>query len=573
MVTDRELVVFWIVMLGICACTTARQALPLPINSTGGESPNSNARIGAASLADDDCEAEPLLPTTRLQRLTHLQYENTVRDLLGLAEVPSSSFLADPIFAGFDNNAQALAVSDRLGRDYRRAAEELAARAISTRGTYARIVACVPSDASCADEVIARFLRRAFRRPATDTERARYRALFDAAPALSEGEDPFTSGVQLVIEAALQAPSFLYRTELSTRVGADRHIALTGYEIAARLSYALWNTMPDEWLARLADEGSLSTPEGVASAVRAMLEHERARAVVADFHAQWLELASYDDLRRDDALFPLFSSDLADDMKAEALELVRYVTFDMEGGVDELLTAPFTFVTHRTAPLYGLTGTFGPRPSRVDLDPTQRSGLLTQIGFLASHAFPELSSPIHRGVFVQRKIMCADLPDPPPGVDLVLPPIEGEIDTTREQVEAHTSRAPCASCHGMINPAGFAFEHYDAVGQFRDRDHGHAIDSSGTLRIDGEAVTFHNAIEFATALANSEQVRRCYATQWLRYLYARQEAAADRCTIAAITRSMADDHYSTKDLLADLVRSRVLMQRVAESVNAEERVP
>lgn len=549
---------------------TAGRGAPSGASGTGswlgeGTPPGSGGTGGASGGMQTACTPDPLQATTRIPRLTHAQYDNTVSSLLYLDVQPSAAFLGDPTFAGFDNSAEGLAVADRLGRDYRRAAEELSAQAVGDMAAYRKLVTCSPS-AACARQFTETFLRRAFRRAPTAAEVDRYVTLHGMAPSLSAGGDAFVAGVQLVIEAALQSPNFLYRGELSNEVGSEGFIDLNDHEIAARLSYALWNTMPDDTLAGLADAGQLHTPEQVAAQAQRMLDDARAEATVADFHRQWLDLASYEDLLRDPDQFPLFKPELADAMKAETQAFVRHVTFELDQGLHTLLTAPFTFVNRDTAPLYGLrAASYGAEMTKVDLDPEQRAGLLTQLGFLSSHAFFGLSSPIHRGVFIHRRILCSTLPDPPGNANLVLPAIEGSIKTTRQQVEVHTSPDACRSCHhGMINPAGFAFENFDAVGQYRTMDHGEPVDASSMLAIDGAAVNYENAVEFTRAIAESNQARSCYATNWLRYLYARSDSGADRCTIATVARAMADETYSTKDMLADLTRTRAFMQRAPE---------
>jgi Protein of unknown function (DUF1592)/Protein of unknown function (DUF1588)/Protein of unknown function (DUF1587)/Protein of unknown function (DUF1595)/Protein of unknown function (DUF1585) len=571
----------WFAGLACCALAVACSTGDIEDPGAGGPLDSAGAGAGAKGANGDDgffggdgsgdgttgstCRKGDLPTTTRLPRLTHAQYDNTVRDLFGLDAAPSSAFLNDPTFDGFDNSAEGLVVSDRLGRDYRRAAEQLAAQIVADSQAYGQLVTCTPSVSTCASDVVTALLRRTFRRPATSQEVDRYVALHAQGAELLASGDAFKDGVQLVLEAALQSPNFLYRTELSRDVGDDGYVSLTDHEVASRLSYALWNTMPDTTLADAADAGELRSPAQVATQARRMLGDPKAKATVADFHRQWLDLASYEDLLRDETEYPLFSADLAKPMQDEALAFVDHVTFEMNEGLHTLLTAPFTFVNAQTAPLYGLTGDFGDELERVELDPTQRGGLLTQVGFLASHAFISTSSPIHRGVFVHRRVLCSELPDPPGNANLKLPPITGDIKTTRQQVEVHTSAKECQVCHGIINPTGFAFEHYDAVGQYRTTDHGETVDATGELTIDGETVTYKNAMEFTEAVADSDAARGCYATQWLRYVYGRSERAVDDCTVESLTTAMRDGAYSTQDMLTDLVQTRAFLQRAPEA--------
>src|SRR5690606_24278247 len=187
------------------------------------------------------------------------------------------------------------------------------------------------------------------------------------------------------------------------------------YEVAQRLSYMLWNTMPDETLFQAAADDALSTAEAIEAQAERLLQDPRAQGPIADFHFQWLELARFADLSRSQEDYPAFSADLP--MEQETLAFVQHIAFDLEQGYQSLMTAPFTFVNADLARLYGVEGDFGDQLEKVELDPELRGGLLTQIGFLASHAYPNETSPIHRGVFINRQILCNDIPDPPANLD------------------------------------------------------------------------------------------------------------------------------------------------------------
>jgi hypothetical protein len=221
-------------------------------------------------------------------------------------------------------------------------------------------------------------------------------------------------------------------------------------------------------------------------------------------------------------------------------------------------------VNETTAALYGVQGTFDDSLTRVDLDPTQRAGLLTQLGFLASNAYSNQSSPIHRGVFVVRRVLCETLPDPPPNVPQ-LPPLTA-TQTTRQEVDMHTAPAACAGCHHqIINPVGFGFENYDAGGKYRATENGLAIDATGSLAgtVAGAAgnASFSNALEESAALAASPEAQACYATNWVRYAFGRAESPGDMCAIGVLAQNLANDSYKVTDLLVDLTRTRAFMYR------------
>jgi hypothetical protein len=297
-----------------------------------------------------------------------------------------------------------------------------------------------------------------------------------------------------------------------------------------------------------------------------MLDETPAHQVVEAFHEQWLDLDRYRDLTKSATLFPEFSQDLGGPLQQEALSFIDYVVFDREEGLHSLLRAPYTFVNRDLAPLYGLSGTFGDSFERADLDASRRGGFLTQIGFLASHAYSTGTSPIHRGVFMLRRILCYPLPDPPPGVDFTLPPIQGDIKTTRQQITAKTAPDQCDSCHGVINPIGFGFEHYDAIGKWRDIENGETIDSSGSVELDGEIRSFQNATELLDAVADSGDARSCYAKNWLRYAYGREDRPSDAATLASVADLMADPSFSVKDLLLALTQTKAFRLRAPNTV-------
>jgi hypothetical protein len=228
------------------------------------------------------------------------------------------------------------------------------------------------------------------------------------------------------------------------------------------------------------------------------------------------------------------------------------------------MTAPFTYANKTTAALYGVAGTFDDTLKRVDLPPTQRAGLLTQLGFLASNAYSNQSSPIHRGVFVVRRVLCGTIPDPPPNVPQL--PALGPAQTTRQAVDMHTAGSGCAGCHHeIINPVGFGFENYDAVGKFRTTENGQGIDATGSLATTAAAAggqaRFSNAIEEAALIAASPEAQACYAKTWVRYAFGRVESPGDSCAVGVLAQSLARDDYKVTDLLVDLTRTRAFMYR------------
>jgi hypothetical protein len=514
------------------------------------------------------CGGQPceIARTSRVPRLTHVQWENSVRDLLQLDRVSglSASFITDPAGGLFDNNTTVLDVTPALWSDYQRAAETLAERISTDATALARLMpADAPADPTArAHAWITHFGRRVFRRPLTESEVGQFAAVYaaGAGAATAAGSDPFVLGVQYVLEAFLQSPHFVYRVEASAG-GNQTGVALNGYERATRLSYALWNTTPDDTLLDAAASGALDTPAGVRAQAERLLADPRATATVEWFHHQLLDLDHYLDLYKNPARYPGFSSDLGPLLQRETQLFVDEVIFRRNGALADLLTAPFTFVNQRTAPFYGLGGSYGDAFERVDLDATQRAGLLTQLGFLSAQATAEQGDPIHRGVFINRRLLCTQLPPPPMNVP-PLPPASGR--THRETVAAHTGPGTCgASCHGtLINPVGFAFEHFDAVGQWRDTDNGVPVNALDEFFFDGRARRYDGAVEFSRAAAESTMAHECYVQHWLRFAYGRPPVAQDRPLIADLGGRMREGHLSIRGMILELTQARPFLMRI-----------
>jgi uncharacterized protein DUF1592/uncharacterized protein DUF1588/uncharacterized protein DUF1595/uncharacterized protein DUF1585/uncharacterized protein DUF1587 len=502
------------------------------------------------------------LDTSRFPRLSHLQWENSVQDLLHLAQPAglSASFTGDPLGGIFDNNESSLLVAPGLWADYQLAAEQLSVLVTSDAAKLAKLIPSdAPADAAGRTKAfLESFGMRAYRRPLSPAELAGYTALFAKGKDQVDGTDDFAKGVRLTLQAFLQSPNFIYRVETSsTAVGAM--IPLSDYELATKLSYMLWNTMPDDALFAAAKAGKLATPEGVLAQATRLLDDDRARVMVASFHHQLFQYDHYDDLTKDPTLFPDFTPALGADMKREAEMFVEDMVFARDGGIKEILTEPTTFVNSELAAIYGLKGNFGSDFVKVDLDPKTRSGILTRIGFLASNATSHEQHSIHRGVFINRRVICAKLPDPPNNVP-PLPPA-ADFKTNRERVEKHTGAGTCgATCHGtLINPAGFAFEHYGAIGQYEDTENGNPVNSADTYTLDGKPVSYDNAVDFDKLLAESDQVHDCYAKHWLQYAYGRGDQPADALALADLAK---ESRKGARALILALTQTQAFRSRM-----------
>jgi hypothetical protein len=487
---------------------------------------------------------------SRLVRLTHAQWEHSVRDLLRLEQVPglSTGFTGDPPSGTFSNNERALSVTPDLWLDYQRAAEDLSQRVTRDPAALARLY---PDGNSGA--FIANLGRRAYRRALSADEQARYQELYDLAPSIFASGDARADGAQLVIETLLQSPHFVYRTEL----GEDGAL-LSPYEIASKLSFLLRDTTPSDELLDAAASGSLDAPESIGALARQMVESPEAADALARFHGELFGLDRYLSIAKDPNVFPDHDEAINPTLaRAEELFLNRVVSEGL--GLDALLTSTVGFANEDIAPFYGVEVS-GQELAQVDLGP-ERPGLFTRLGFLAYNGTLRDPDSIHRGVEINRTMLCATL-SPPPGIIPALPVVEPG-QTNRERVNAHTGPGTCGDgCHStIINPIGFAFENFDSMGQLRDTDNGKPVDTSSAYRFAEGLTPFNGAPELMALLADSPQVHACYAREMAEFGLQRDIDAVDRKLIGDLQRFSLRDRESIKELLVAVVTSPAFVRR------------
>jgi len=503
-----------------------------------------------------DC-SKPQVAFSALRRLTREQYDNSVRDLLGSSGQPSLGLAADEKLAAFFSNSVS-PVSRLSVEQYRDAAEALAAAAVAEQLDALTGCAGANQNAACAAQFIQAFGRRAIRRPLSSDEAARYQALYDANQTRG-----FAEGIRVVLQALLQSPNFLYHLELTPAPGGVGVTALGGYEVASRLSFALWNSLPDAELLDAAAAGLLDAKDGLQAQAERLLQSDRAKDALASFHVQWLGLDALLDLDKDPQLFPEFSDKLKGAMRDEAVSFADFVIRRGDGRLQTLLSAPFTLASPELLGLYGATAAPAADGS-VQLDPLQRAGLLTQAGFLAAHAHANQTSPVHRGLAIRKNLLCTDLPDPPANVNNN-PPAPDPNATTRQRFEQHRTNPSCAACHQMMDPIGIGFENYDAIGRYRTTENNLPIDASGeVLNAGATSGTFTGAVELAKRLSTSPEVRACVQKQWFRFSLGRFEGPEDACTLAGLSADFAAADFDVKKLLLSLVTSDAFRYRKAE---------
>jgi hypothetical protein len=486
-----------------------------------------------------------------LARLTRMQYGNAVTDLFAPVDVgrPGSSLVEDSALGGFRNNS-AIPVSDLELRAY---ADEAALAAEVARANADVLTGCAMPDAAdeeaCVRSFVDGFVTRAYRRPVTEDETARLLELFHA---LRGAGETYAGAVSGLVETVLQSPHFLYRLELP---GGEPGtvVPLDGYQVATRLAFFLWETIPDEALLAAAAAGELTSPEDVEAHARRMLDAPQAGRAIESFHLQWLGVDDVAAIDKDTEVYPVFDATLAQLMRRETALFADHVVREGDGRLETLLLGGFSFLRGDLYTLYGLPGGTA-EWARVEMDPAVRPGLLTHASFLASHAHPDQTSPVHRGKTIRENLFCETLPAPPADVDDTPPDPDPSL-TTRERFAAHNEVEACAGCHRMMDPIGLTFEGFDGVGQHRTMEAGRAVDTSGEIHGTDVPGAIDGVRELSERVLESRQARECLVRNWYRFAVGRLETSEDACSLGdAYARFEAAD-FDIRELLIGLAVS------------------
>lgn len=554
---------------GICAACTATLGFPEE------DADKNGSGAGAGDGSNDPDKAAPNAQVSGpaeapLKRLTKAQYNSTIRDLLGYVGDPAESFGADEEAGGFASNYLA-PVAPLQVEYYELAADELAAYAGQNLPSVTRCEdasdpgASSPGDGgdldTCVGEFLTDFGLKAYRRPLSVEERASYVDLFDHGL----GDDGDVLGAfELVIRTMLQSPHFLYRVEVGGQPDAEGGVPLSPYEIASRLSYFLQNTMPDEALLAAAAAGELATVQQIEAQARRLLSEPEAQETLATFHEEWLAMGALGRLEKNTEVYPEFTPVLREAMLSEVSDFANYVINEGDGRLETLLTAPYTFAE---GPLLQLYGASAGSPGPIALPPEQRGGLFTLASVMAVHSHPDQTSPVVRGYVVSDKLLCILPPPPPPNLDIEIPSLDPNLPT-RERFELHREDPSCASCHQLMDPLGFTFEHYDAIGRYRTMDGINPVDASselsGTEEQDGPV---ENAVEMMKRLANADEVRRCVTRQWFRYAFGRLETEADEGTVNEAFTGFSEGDFRIVDLLVALTKTTAFRTMKSDGAN------
>ena len=516
-----------------------------------------------AEVAKFDCSAAARPGRVTIRRLNRIEYRNTIRDLLGIEIDAAAGLPSDDVGNGFDNIADVLTMSPILMEKYLAAAEDVVAKAFEDDEAKSRILTHGEDDRRFRGDSARRnledFATRAFRRPAMREEVER---LYDLARYARDAGFSQEEAFQAALQAILTSPHFLFRIEQDPEPGEEPR-RLDPFELATRLSYFLWSTMPDDELFDRARDGSLHDPDVLQAQVRRMLDHPRSQQLVENFGGQWLQLRGLANITPDPEMFPGFDEPLRQAIRRET-ELFFEAVIREDRSVLDFLDADFTFVNERLALHYGIEGVSGEEFRRVPLS-DRRRGVLTQASILVLTSNPTRTSPVKRGKWILDNILGEPPPPPPAGIEELeeQPELLGSL---RERMEQHRANPSCAVCHRTMDTLGFGLENFDVTGAWRDRDGRFEIDPSGTLPGGG---TFAGPKELMQILKTERRSAfcRCLTEKLMTYGLGRGLEQYDRCTVDEIVKELEQADFRFSALVTSIVLSEPFQFRDSRGEN------
>ncbi len=487
--------------------------------------------------------------------LTRAELDRTLADLIGDTTAPAAAKLpAEPLVYGLDNNAKLNTANDAWVAAAFEVAETAAARAVKDR--KAQLVACTTHDRACGVKFVTEFGRRAFRRTLTPAERSTMINFFDRVFA-KEGFDP---ALEQTLTVFLQSPQFLYRPEIGVRgIVPGAPAALEPTDLATKLSYFVWGSMPDDALLAAAENGELDTAEGLQKQAKRMLASPKAEAAASAFFSRFFTLDALARVEKDAVQFPMYTPALQTSWR-RSMELYFGEVTKPGGTLEGLLLTPALYVDG-TMTMYEPNAS--PTFQRIAMTSKGKSGVLAQPGLLARLASPDQASPVRRGVFVFDRLLCQALPLPPPELNIT-PPAPKPGATTRERFAEHGASAGCTGCHARIDPMGFGFEHFDGMGVWRDTEEGKPIDAKGAIVATRDAELrgeFDGVGELAAKLSKSKQVHDCVSSEWYRWALGRVEAESDQCALDGVQKRFFDSKGSFEELQLAIIASDAFRYR------------
>ncbi len=536
---------------------------------TGNPLPPSTPPAPAEPISPPTCTPE-VAPTSQIPRLTGSQYDRTIRDLLGVTTLNAANGVAPSTLLATDQSG---GMTDLAWANYKAVAEMIAAQVMADPTLRANFLKCTPTagDDTCLNDTIVSFGRRAFRRALTPEEVTRFQKVVADGPTITENGTP-DEIAEVLLYMFLISPSFLQRAEIVEAQAEGGRYALSSHEIASRLSYMIWGSMPDPELDQAADQGLLSTPQEIAQQAQRMLQDPKAKDMVEAFNKYYLLMNAegrWGTAQRDPSLFPMFKPEMVPAITEETLRFFEKVTFTPGATFQDLFLSPVAFVNKDTAALYGLDPSqYGTELTEVTLDANQRPGFLTRLGFLANFSSYNRTNPIYRGAFITKQVLGISVPPPPPGAADTALPISPDLDTNRKQVEAQTSGDECVSCHSLyVNPPGFVMESFDAIGAYRTTEaNGVPLDTQASVVIEAgkDPVLVSTPAELMALIASSPSAIRQYASKWVSFAYQREGHPADACTSEQLAAKISAGNYSVLTLISDLTQTESFRFRAVE---------
>ena len=550
----------------IAARVSERQMPPAGSKMPETETRTNFVRWIQSTLSKHLCDDGVTPGQPMIRRMNRTEYANTVRDLLGIPINAGHALPNDGAGGeGFDNAAETLFISPIYAEKYLQAAKSAIGHALKDPADRQRIIVSDPNDErtpnQCARIVLENFLPRAFRRPVSEIEIDEYAALFDQAFALNAS---YETAVEFALVAAMVSPKFLFLYEQPSTPGEQTLVS--HHEMASRLSYFLWASMPDHELRKLADEKKLHDIDVLTTQVKRMLRSEidsrglrrdsKVRGFATSFIEQWLGTRALGrEFKPDPSVAPSYDSELEGGMKYEPIFFFEDLLSDNRSLLN-LIDSDFTYLNRRLANHYGVRGEFREQPKRIELKKSDRRGGLLGMGaVLAVSSLPHRTSPVLRGKWILETML--GTPPPPPPADVPAlnekPNASGEFTSLRSQLETHRSDSRCASCHNMMDPLGFGLENYDVLGSHRTQNRGIPIDASGTLP---DGTQFHGSDELKLwLLKRKEQFARNLTRKILGYSLGRSLTGEDNCVIDSIVETLAKDDYRSQTLIVEIVKS------------------
>jgi uncharacterized protein DUF1592/uncharacterized protein DUF1588/uncharacterized protein DUF1595/uncharacterized protein DUF1585/uncharacterized protein DUF1587 len=526
-----------------------------------------------ACAGDDDLFPDPTPPPEKpvvvfepagggLRRLLARQYIASIRVMLGDVAADAADPPDDAQLSGLDAiGASELPIPPAAFEKYEQSARAVAAAAVGDAATKDRILtpcSANDADAACFGKALKPLARLAWRRTPTSEE---VNGLVHAATVGADAYQTLDGGLEAGIATALLSPYFLYIVELGQPIEGEKHRRkLAGTELATRMSMFVLGQTPDAALLDLAEGGDLDDPAVVRQTAEDLVARPEAKSALRAFYSEAFRLREIDEVTKDGELYPEFTGDLRASMKEEALRLIDSVVWEDDGDALDILDAPYTFVDGRLAALYGVDAPASGTWAEVTLpDQQERAGILSQAVVMARFAHPAQTSPTKRGLFIQRAVLCTDIPPPPADVNPVLPPDDGAPKTLKQKlVEVHEKQEVCGSCHKQMDSIGFAFERFDPIGAFRTEDqNGLTLDATGEIQGFG---SWDGPAELAAVLRADPRAPECMVKNLFRQALGHMETDGELPAVNALAATFGENGHRVRGLLVELVTSDVFAE-------------